>query len=252
MALSLIGGISAGNLEHPYTEATENGNATLKIMSYNIRNGLGMDNTTDYARIGRLIREAEPEVAAIQEVDSVTERSRGVFVLEEIARHAGMVANYAPAIDYGGGKYGIGILSREEPLAVRRIALPGREEPRALLIAEFDKYVFACTHLSLTDSDRVASAEIIIRDSQTYDKPFFIAGDFNDYPDSEAIMRLSEHFVALSNPQPTWPSDNPSEIIDYIMVSRPHVARLTTTDTKVLPEALASDHRPITVTVELR
>ena len=41
------------------------------------------------------------------------------------------------------------------------MALPGREEARALIMAEFEDYIYCCTHLSLTEEDRMTSLEMI-------------------------------------------------------------------------------------------
>ena len=120
----------------------------LKLMSYNIRNTTGMDNISSSQRIADVITRESPDVVAIQEADSMTTRSEQRYVLGEIAEHTQMYASYAPAIDYQGGKYGIGILSREKPLAVHRYAMPGREERRALIVAEFAEYIFCCSHFS--------------------------------------------------------------------------------------------------------
>ena len=123
----------------------------LKIMSYNVRSAKGMDGIRDYQRVANIIRNAAPDVVAVQELDSMTRRNGGVDALGEIALRAQMHPTYCPAIEFDGGKYGIGILSREVPLKVERIPLPGREEERALVVAEFGKFLFACTHLSLTE-----------------------------------------------------------------------------------------------------
>lgn len=133
----------------------------LRLMTYNIRNATGMDGVTDYQRIADVIVREGAEVVAVQEVDSMTRRSGGHYVLGEVASRARMHASFAPAINYDGGKYGIGILSKKEPLRVKAIGLPGREEARALLMAEFDDYVYCCTHLSLTEEDRMASLALI-------------------------------------------------------------------------------------------
>lgn len=222
----------------------------LRIMSYNIRNCRGLDNVRDAGRIGAVILRNAPDVVALQELDSATRRSEGRDLLSELSAETGMHPTYAAAIDYDGGKYGIGILSRQEPLEVRRIPLPGREERRMLLVAEFEEYVFCCTHFSLTEEDRLMSVDTIVNALCRYDKPLFLAGDFNTEPRSEVIVRLGEHFLILSDTsQMTFPADNPQICIDYIMQlngsrggERP--------ECKVLEEPAASDHRPVTVTVE--
>lgn len=60
----------------------------LKIISYNIRHGEGLDGKTDYVRIARMFREQQADVVALQEVDSVTGRSHKKDVLREVANEA--------------------------------------------------------------------------------------------------------------------------------------------------------------------
>lgn len=62
---------------------------------------------------------------------------------------------------------------------MRRIPLPGREEARVLLMAEFPGYVVCVTHLSLTPEDQRASLPIIRQATDTCRKPVLLAGDFN-------------------------------------------------------------------------
>ena len=133
----------------------------LKLMSYNIRNAKGMDNVRNVQRIANVINNEAPDVVAVQELDSMTTRSNQTYVLAEVAERTQMHASYTPAISFQGGKYGIGILSKEKPLDIQTFPLPGREEERMLKVAEFQEYFFACTHLSLTEEDRLASLDII-------------------------------------------------------------------------------------------
>ena len=87
---------------------------TLKLMSYNIKNANGMDNVCNFQRIANVINNTSPDVVAIQEVDSMTNRSGQKYVLGEIAERTQMHGYFAPAIDYDGGKYGIGLLTNKE------------------------------------------------------------------------------------------------------------------------------------------
>lgn len=229
---------------------------TVTLMSYNIHNGIGLDEVTDYARIGEMIKSHNPDIVAIQEIDSATTRSNGAYVLGEIAKVAGMKDYYAPAIDYRGGKYGIGVLCKEEPISIKRLALPGREEQRAIIAVEFPDYVFACTHLSLTEADRNASVDIINNLAGEYDKPFFIAGDFNAEPKSQFYKDITKKFIPLSDTTgkyPTFPADSPNVVIDYIMQKIPATEKYTVSslNREVIDEPVMSDHRPIIVTTEL-
>ena len=85
----------------------------LKIMSYNVRNGKGMDGVRDIERVAQVIKSAEADVVAVQELDSMTNRSGKKYVLGEIAALTKMHAEFFPAIEFDGGKYGIGILSKK-------------------------------------------------------------------------------------------------------------------------------------------
>ena len=226
----------------------------LKLMSYNIRNTTGMDNISSSRRIADVITRENPDVVAIQEADSMTLRSEQRYVLGEVAQHARMYASYAPAIDFQGGKYGIGILSREEPLAIHRYAMPGREERRALLVAEFAEYIFCCSHFSLTEEDRLASIDIIKQIAASYagNKPFFFAGDLNAKPESQEMKALAEDFILLNDTkQPTFPSPEPTITIDYIAAWKHGNSHFANLDAQVINEPVASDHRPLTVQLRM-
>lgn len=217
-------------------------------MTYNIRNAKGMDGVCNFQRIANVISNETPDVVAIQELDSMTTRSGQKFVLNEIAERTQMHANYAPAISFQGGKYGIGILSRKKPLDIHSYPLPGREEARMLMVAEFEDYFFACTHLSLTEEDRLASLDIIKKSVGKSDKPYFLAGDLNDTPDSKFIKALQQDFQVLTNlKKPTFPAPEPTETIDYIAVWKHRTNNFANLSAQVHEEPLASDHRPLTV-----
>lgn len=221
----------------------------VRMMTYNVRNGRGLDDVRNCQRIANVINNARPDVVAVQELDSVTARSGKTDVLKEIAERTQMNPYYAAAIDYDGGKYGIGLLSKTKPLRVKRLSLPGREEQRALLIAEFDQYLYACTHLSLTEEDRMSSLQLLRAEAKVSGKPFFLAGDFNAEPDSPFIKELKSDFQILSSNKPTFPANAPKEVIDYVVSSKQEVPTFVARSASVIDEPLASDHRPILVEV---
>ena len=223
---------------------------TLRILSYNIKNANGMDGVCSFQRIANVINQAAPDVVALQELDSMTNRSGHKYVLGEIAERTRMNAYFAPAIDYDGGKYGIGILSKEVPLCLHRVELPGREEARVLILAEFEDYVFCCTHLSLTQEDRMKSLDLLKSAVSGCRKPLFIAGDMNDEPDSDFIKALKKDFEILSSVKPTFPAPDPKKTLDYVASLKSAEGGYALVSTRVLDEPLASDHRP--VMVELR
>ena len=224
----------------------------LRLMSYNIRNTKGMDGIHNIQRIANVIINEAPDVVAIQELDSMTTRSGQKYVLGELADRTQMHAIYAPAIDFQGGKYGIGILSRQKPMGIKIYPLPGREESRMLMVAEFKDYYFACTHLSLTEEDRLASLDIIKKSVPNSHKPYFLAGDLNDKPDSKFIQTMQQDFQVLTNiKKPTFPAPEPTETIDYIAAWKHRSNNFTNQSTQVLDEPMASDHRPLSVKLRM-
>ncbi len=223
----------------------------INVMTYNVRSGLGLDRLRTPERSAAVIAGIGPDIVAVQEVDSATRRSSNQFVLGEIAARTAMMPLFAPAIDHDGGRYGIGLLSRKAPISTKSIALPGSEEPRRLIIAEFDDFVAVCTHLSLTPADALASTDIIRREAASYaPKPFILMGDFNSVPDSEVIKRLKEDFVMIGKEgTPTFPADNPDRQLDYIMVA--NCPDVYGHNVRVIADTISSDHRPVVATISI-
>jgi endonuclease/exonuclease/phosphatase family metal-dependent hydrolase len=194
-----------------------------------------------------------PDAVTLQELDSATQRSNGIVVLNELASLTKMYKTFSASIAFQGGKYGIGILTKEKPLTWKIVALPGREERRSLLIVELNDYVICCTHFSLTEEDRIASVEVINNALKDFSKPVFLAGDFNSVPESEVIKNVKIKWFMLNNPAlPTIPSNNPRRCIDYIFAENNKGYTFQTKQTIVEQEPVASDHLPVWVEVEIK
>ena len=221
----------------------------LLVMTYNVRHCAGMDLVVDYDRTAKVIRQQQPDVVALQELDSMTGRSGHCYQLGELARRTGYESVFGPAIDYDGGKYGVGILVNETPLSTKCIPLPG-EEDRVLLVVELKDYVMACTHLDLEEEARLASLPLIVEEARRWQKPFVLAGDWNDSPDSALLQKLMQSFILLSLPAPSYPADDPQECLDYIAVYRGRPANGL--ESLVIEEPEASDHRPVVMRALMR
>ena len=97
----------------------------LKLMSFNLRFG-EMASMQDFADV---INSESPDIVALQECDWATYRDRapkqhGVKFMNELAWRTGMFGLYGKAIDYAGGYYGVGILSKFPIVRSERIFLP--------------------------------------------------------------------------------------------------------------------------------
>ena len=226
---------------------------SLRIMTYNIQHGAGMDDVVNLDKQATIIENAMPDVVGLQEVDSCVKRSGYLNEAAVLARKLGMYATFGPAIPLSAGKYGVAVLSKEQPLSVRNIPLPGVEK-RTMLVCEFQDYVFASTHLDLNEDNRLASADIIIGEAARWEKPFFICGDWNDTPTSALLTKMKKKFQFLNylntiRSNYTFPADNPTSIIDYI-ATYGHIVK-SIKSRSVLNEPDASDHRPVVVEITM-
>ena len=136
---------------------------------------------------------------------------------------------------------------RMTPLSTKRIPLPG-EEHRVLLVVELQDYVMACTHLDLEEEPRLASVPLIVEEAQQWQKPFILAGDWNDTPESELLQEMEKYFNILSNNEPSFPADEPQDCLDYVAIFKGHSAEVQ--ESHVIDEPEASDHRPMVVWLE--
>ena len=229
--------------------ATHNVSAQkVRVMSYNVRNGHGVDGVKDITRCTDIINDARPDVVAVQELDSMSRRNKK-YVLGEMAKQTGYHDYYHRTIPYRGGAYGIGILTREKALSVDFRPLPCRREPRGLLIVEMKKFYILCTHLSLNAQDRLTSVHIIRDIVSKLDKPVFIAGDMNATPSSAPIRAFKEYTQVLNDVNKfTIPSNNPRKCIDYILGAN---GRFKVKKDYVYSDVLASDHLPLYVDVKI-
>lgn len=229
--------------------ATHNVSAQkVRVMSYNVRNGHGVDGVKDITRCTDIINDARPDVVAVQELDSMSRRNKK-YVLGEMAKQTGYYDYYHRTIPYRGGAYGIGILTREKALSVDFRPLPCRREPRGLLIVEMKKFYILCTHLSLNAQDRLTSVHIIRDIVSKLDKPVFIAGDMNATPSSAPIRAFKEYTQVLNDVNKfTIPSNNPRKCIDYILGAN---GRFKVKKDYVYSDVLASDHLPLYVDVKI-
>lgn len=222
----------------------------ISFMSYNVRNGAGMDNKRDFDRASKIINKEKPLVVALQEIDYKTERSGKKDVLYEIASRVGMKCFFAKGISLGSGDYGIGLLFHENPLQIKAEALPGREEKRALIRAEFKDYWIYATHFSLTPEDQMKSLEMIVEWAKACEKPVYVMGDLNFEPDSEQAVWMRKHFQIISDTkQMTYPADKPDKCIDYILLYQSDKVKpsLQVKESKVVEAPVESDHRPVFV-----
>jgi endonuclease/exonuclease/phosphatase family metal-dependent hydrolase len=233
-------------------------NKRIRVLSYNIRHGEGMDNRIDLGRIAEVIKSISPDVVSLQEVDYQLQRTGGIDQAEELASLTGLNAAFGPAIIRLNGQYGNAVLSRHPVVDVRNYPLPGAREPRAVLAADVDilfnkmekmTFMFLATHLSLHEESRLRSVRFVEGALPDPKRPALLVGDLNARPESETMNAFCKTWTNATKNQVhiTLPS-KPTQI-DFILF-RP-ADRWRVMDTWAVDERIASDHCPLVADLEL-
>jgi endonuclease/exonuclease/phosphatase family metal-dependent hydrolase len=240
----------------------------LRVVTYNIHHGEGVDRKLDLKRIANVLLAVEPHIVALQEVDQRTRRTGGVDQPAELAKLTGMEVVFGRNIDYDGGGYGTAVLTKlpvrkTESVKLKSFYAPTETNPEqrgAQIIELGDKegpgVLFICTHLDYRpkDDERLHSAKTI-NDliAKRGDTPAILAGDLNAVPDSKPMEEFRKQWKIVglqsdakpANAPPilTFPAEKPDRWIDYVLV-RP-AEEWEVMEIRVLDEPVASDHRPL-------
>lgn len=231
----------------------------FKVLAYNLRFG----ELASLEELAAFIKEHDPDLVALQEVDVRTHRpaaphQNGLDFATELGYRTGMLSAYGKTIPHAGGYYGIAILSKFPLTNIQRMYLPKTEhgrEQRAVLVADVEYQentfiTFASTHLDYTNTmERQVQVQALNEILLQRDYPIIVGGDFNAVPSSVEIREGMAAWQVVSDLSPTSPSSAPRNVIDYIFCypagswTRIHAVNY--------PSGL-SDHLPVFSTVELK
>jgi endonuclease/exonuclease/phosphatase family metal-dependent hydrolase len=231
--------------------------STLRVLSYNIHHGEGTDGRIDLLRIAKVIRNADPDLVALQEVDNLTTRALGVDQTSELKRLTGLNGSFGKAIDYSGGEYGQAILSRfEVPNKIVHALPSGDREQRIAMVVPFPlmgkEALFASTHLDHANEEYRHKQAIALNGLfPNGGVAAILAGDLNATDESKTVLELKRiwTFHSASKPLLTFPASKPTKQIDYVVAR--NASGIRAAAGKVLEESIASDHRPILMVFEI-
>ena len=237
---------------------------TLKIVSYNLHSGIGMDKAADLDRLAETIRSERPDLTGLQEISIGRTDLPPGDPLEQLSRKLGQTGFFAqtfqPVFEGKSYSYGIGTLSSLKAENAAELALPNldRNEPRKAIFLKIETgdgktVYFVNTHLAngkKLDQLRLIQLKTIyewILAAQY--APIILTGDLNAAPDSPCGQFLAQNFALAGDMSPTYPADEPRVKIDYIAFY-PRNA-FTVQSFRVVAETVASDHRPIAAELQL-
>lgn len=248
--------------------------ARLRVATYNIHRAIGLDRRFQPERIVQILRDHDPDIVLLQEVDDGAPRSREQDMARELAAALGY-PHYAAGhnVSLRKGRYGNTTLSRHPIVRERNIDLTIGELKRrgcqhtAIEIAQqgttpFRLEVFNL-HLGLAAQERQRQAGMLLRSKEFTEVDqrcaCIVGGDFNDW-----LSRLRALFVEgmglhcatdqerrwRTRSMKTYPSFAPRGGLDRIY----YRGKLRLISAEVCRHQLArvaSDHLPVIVDFEL-
>lgn len=237
---------------------------TLNLATYNVGvfNKSGV-NSCDM--VAKMMKEWDLDALSLNELDSCNTRS-GLYTyqLKDFAKAMGeWNYNFAGAIAYKSGTYGVGAVTPRKVVNSWTIKLPksNDSEVRALSVIETEKFVFCNTHLGLKDQAQLDQINVIDDFISAHfggsAKPVFLCGDMNAEPGSKTLEALAKEWECLSRiDDTTFSTSNPIKCIDFIFRYR-NAGRASCSVSFVGKSfeggdpLKASDHFPVFVQVEL-
>ncbi len=259
VVLSAFFGCSRGNV---VVRDASGGSALTSVtaVTYNIRHGRGNDERLDLERTANVLRSLNADIIGLQEVDSSVRRSSSISEADSLGTLLSMHSAFGAFFDYQGGRYGMGMLSRNPIFNVSPLKLPEGNEPRIALFAYTttnaqDTIAVVVVHFDwvTNDSFRFRQASVLAETLDTMKTPYVLLGDFNDVPASRTLALFRSRATEASKPEGatyTFPSTNPRTEIDYIFTAP--AERWNAVNVEVVNEQMASDHRPVRALLQLQ
>lgn len=245
-------------------------------MSYNIQAGGG-----NLDGVMQAIRDAAPDLVALQEVDvHWGERSGFTDQATQLAASLKMEVRFAPiyrmaprAAGQPSREFGVALLSRfpirtwsNDTLTRLSTQDPNASPTRMPGLLRATIGVNGCavhvltTHLDYRFDPSVRRQQVaeMVRYLGALPKPIIVAGDLNAPPDARELAPLLRVLRDAWSASPsggragqgnglTYPADNPTKRIDYVLVSSDFDVR-----SAAVPMTRASDHRPVIAVLSIQ
>lgn len=225
---------------------------TIRVMTWNIHGALGRNPRFDLMHVVELIRKWNPDIVALQEVDSRRAFADGINPFEFLPGAIGVYGIGAKSLTTKDGDYGQMLISRwpMEKHEVRDISFPERE-PRRAIRAEvetpFGPLIVVATHLGLSMRERRGQAHGLI-ELAAGNGPAIVIGDFNDWFWAGSVRKVLSRTFGGRTRFRTFPSRFPLLRLDRIYC-RPRAALVASYVDRAA--RAISDHLPVIADLRL-
>ena len=224
----------------------------LRVATWNMHGGVGLDGRFDPRRIARVIGELDADVIALQEFGS---RLPAFDMCAHLECASGATAIVMPTFQKHGSNFGNVVLTRlpVRATACHALGVAGREPRNAIDVtldcADRPLRVISA-HLGLRAAERrqqIARLSSLLAESAT--QPTVLLGDFNEWRTPGALCEMDERFGQTLAPS-TFPAPFPIVALDRLWVSPDH-ALVDLRAHKTRSARIASDHLPLIAALEL-
>lgn len=243
----------------------------MRLLFYNIRYGLGLGsdlhwplpgmgyllgNRANLQRIIDFIKNQDPDIVGLVEVDTGSIRTRSINQAEAIARSLGHYSVYQC-------KYGTRSLNNHLPIVRKQgnafLAAPRvhgerfhyfeKGIKRLIIELELDECAIFLVHLSLKYRHRQVQLHYLHDLIVAARKPVIVAGDFNTFWGDHEIylfMKATRLRSANTGSLPSYPSRAPRKELDFVLYG-PGI----TVKNFAIPRVKFSDHLPLVCDFEV-
>ncbi|MVF12019.1 endonuclease [Ketobacter sp. MCCC 1A13808] len=231
----------------------------LRLVTYNIHSGIGVDGIQSYRRIGEFLKQQQVDIALIQEMDTrPSQRDTDKDIEDLCAGHFSTLVP-SPAIELEQGWYGNVILARfpvlfSHTLDVSQAGFQPRNVQEAVLQTERGALHVVNTHKGLNRLERRRQLALLdqhLRQTEISGQlPLLVGGDFNEWQFFSSAFR---HINQVLHPHPvaaSFPTRWPLFRLDRIW-SRPANIVRNATVLKTPETRIYSDHYPVLAEIEL-
>ncbi|MFE7334942.1 endonuclease/exonuclease/phosphatase family protein [Streptomyces griseus] len=275
LAASLLGALlappAAAASAHRSPSGGSGAGLPLRVATYNIHAGAGMDGVFDLDRQTAELRSLDADVIGLQEVDRHWgARSEWRDLAGELARRLRMHVSFAPIYSLdpaepGGprAEYGVAVLSRHRIVSAENheITRLSTQDPNpvpapapgfgevVVRVRGLPVHVYV-THLDYRPDPAVRVAQVAdTRRIMAEDRgPRILLGDFNAEPAAPELAPLWRELTDADPGAPTFPAQDPVKRIDFVAVSKDGAG----VRRAWVPESVASDHRAVVADLLVR
>ena len=242
----------------------------LRVMTYNVHGGVGLDRKRDLDRIAAVIAREKADLVALQELDVGRARSGGVDQARAIAGRLGMNSHFHAAFRVAEEEYGDALLS---PLPMRLVQAGPLPKPAGVpkLERRGAQWVelelpgggalqAVNTHLGLVPLEQRGQVDVLLGPDwcghpRFRQGPSILLGDFNATSRYAAYRRLVAEMRDLqrafkAEPVRTFPAHMPMLRIDHVFAAG-EVRALEAWSPNTATARIASDHLPLVMDVEV-